>query len=200
MKKLVCAVLFSMFVASPVFANDEKGWYLGFGFGSSHSYSEDATINSGTGSSKQFYFGYRFNPYIAIGSEVGSFGANNAYGGNYGAYALVATGSYPINEKFSVLGKIGRGKSFDMSGYGVDMVTGILNYLFKSNLNSVGQGVADKTTLTENLYGVGVQYNINNKWALRGTYDRYHYNTGAAWPQLNKGTVNNILGSVLYQF
>ena len=181
MQKAVCAGLLSIFVATPASAKNEDGWYLGGGFGSaSSSGSGMASSSSISGSGG---FGYKFNKNFALGYESAVFDVDNKslkfiYGG------MVATGFIPLNEKFSLLGKFGYGVSMDIASSAVLAAT--------PNFTSMHFGAA---------FGAGVEYNINDNWKLRGTYDSYDVDVSGWFASSSKLVpVSNMTASVYYQF
>ncbi|MDH2916472.1 MAG: outer membrane beta-barrel protein [Gallionella sp.] len=193
MSKFILTALLYLLVVSPVFADEDSGLYIGLGFGMSQSDSVDATIGSGTGSTRQFCWGYKFNQYVSMGFEYGGFEANNASSagdnspGLYISSAFMITLAYPINEKFSVLGRSGMGLS-------VDAIGDFIGDIYSGSKNN-------STFLGNTPYGIGAQYMINDDWALRGTLDRWRYNTGLTpSPNVSKGTANIFMGQVLYIF
>lgn len=189
MSKFILTVLFSLLVVSPVFADEDSGLYVGAGFGMSKGDGGDATMGSGTGSARKSCAGYKFNKYFSMGIEIGGFVANNASSASdnlpsfYFANALMITLAYPINDKFSVLGRGGFGVSADIIG-------------------DVFSGSKKTSTWSASIpLGVGVQYMINNDWALQGTLDSWRYNTGLTpSPNVSKGTANIFMGQILYIF
>jgi opacity protein-like surface antigen len=90
--------------------------------------------------------GYQINRNFA--AEVGYSQLFDKGGAEVTAFELVGVGMYPLGNQFSLLGKLG---------------------LARINVDTAA-GSRDKTELT---FGVGVQYDLNPKFGLRGQWQRY---------------------------
>lgn len=156
--KLVSSLLLAATLGAAAFGAQaqDKGFYAGAGVGQSFvdegAYDDEDTAFSAFG-------GYQFNRYFALEGGYADFGqiesdrpgqpsleGDTAY--------LTAVGIIPITDKFSAYGKAG------VHRWNLDNA---LPTLTGSNDDSG----SDPT------YGVGVQYRINDRVALRGEYSRF---------------------------
>jgi OmpA-OmpF porin, OOP family len=150
MKKIVATALLSALITAPVAAQD---MYIGGNIGK-------AQIDApGLDSSIAFSVlgGYTFNSNLAAEVAFINFGsADLALGATAKSSALNVSGvaSYPINDLFSLIGKMG-----------VALTT----------LKVTGSDSASKMGLT---FGVGAQYNFDDQIGMRASYDVY--NVGGA--------------------
>lgn len=154
MKKIAIVVLLSAVVAAPAVA---AGMYAGVSAGS-------AKINiSGYDSTTSFSLlgGYTFNENIAAEVAYSNFGSKDYPLGvtaKSSAVSLSAVGSYPINEQFSLFGKLGLASTtFDVAG--------------------VSESKSDLT------YGIGAQYNVNKQIGIRVGYDIYKVGSATSYDQ-----------------
>ena len=143
MKKIAIAVLLSAFVAAPAVAADV---YAGINVGS-------AQIDSpGFDSSNSFALigGYSVNENFAAEIAYSNFGSESGGGitSKSSAMSISGVGSLPINEQFSLFGKLG-------------FATTTLEILWFSESNS------DLT------FGFGGQFNIDKQIGIRVGYDVY---------------------------
>jgi OOP family OmpA-OmpF porin len=94
MKKLLIAAAFSAaFMAGPAFAQA----YLGAGGGRAHT---DTSENSWKG-----YAGFQFNPTWGLEAGYSHLGAY--HGSNVSSWSLAGTGTIPLGDRWSLLGKAG---------------------------------------------------------------------------------------------
>lgn len=130
----------AMIVSAGVSAQQTApGWYIGADIGQADFGSEDDMAVKILG-------GYQINRNFAAEAGYGMlFDKSNT---EVTALELVAVGSFPLTNQFSVFGKLGLAN--------VDVET--------------GAGSNDKTELT---YGVGAQYDLSPKLGLRGQWQRY---------------------------
>lgn len=147
MKKIAIAILLSGFVAAPAVA---AGGYVGVNAGS-------AKIDlTGFDSTTSFgvFGGYAFNENFAAEVAYTNFGSKDypaagVMGVKSHAYSVSAVGSWPINEQFSLFGKLG---------------------FATTTLEATGFASTSKSDLT---YGVGAQFNVNKQVGIRLGYDSY---------------------------
>ena len=134
----------------------DKGWYAGAGVGQSFvdegAFDDEDTAFSAFG-------GYQFNKYFALEGGYADFGeieSNVAGAPSFEgdtAY-LTAVGIVPITSQFSAYAKAGFHRwKLDQAMPGLT-------------------GSADDSG-TDPTYGVGVQYRLSDRWALRGEYSRF---------------------------
>ena len=148
---VACAGIF----ASPASAQ----WYLGAGAGSAQAkLDSNATFqgNDSRETSGKAFVGYQFTPNWGVEGQyvyLGKYDVTTTAGGS-GSYkpeswGLAATGTIPLANNFYLMGKLGAA----------------FNRLSGSNF-----GGSNKTDL---LAGVGVGYNFNANWGIRGEYENF---------------------------
>jgi OOP family OmpA-OmpF porin len=156
---LVAASVFSI----PAYAAD-TGWFLLGSYGATKFHSVDT---SGIGSPTVDYTdkgfklggGYMFNRNFGVEAEYVRLGqatvtGTAAFSGSAKAHGVVvsALGVWPINDQFSVLGRLG-------------FINGTIE------VSSAGQ--SDTSTDLKLAYGLGVAYSISKEWSVRLEYDLY---------------------------
>jgi OOP family OmpA-OmpF porin len=150
-KYLVAAVLLTL--SAPAFC-DDSGIYSGTTLAYSN-ISNPTTSNLTKSSDYVFggFLGYRFNPHFGIEGSYTGLGrySNATQSGKADALGLAAVGFVPLGEHVELLGKIGGAEAFGKSSKG-----GL------ANTNHFGP-----------MYGVGLQYNVNDSIGLRLGVDRY---------------------------
>ena len=156
--KVLSATLLAVLASTSAFAAsaaDDSGFYAGAGVGQSfvdeRGYDDEDTAFSVFG-------GYQFNRYFALEGAYTDFGKiePEALGSELEADAvsLTAVGIVPITDKFSAYAKAG------FSRWNLDTELPALT-------NTADDSGTDPT------YGLGVQYKINDAFALRGEYNRF---------------------------
>jgi OOP family OmpA-OmpF porin len=183
MKKIAAVVLLATVVAAPAFAADE-GFYAGVTLGSGK---PNVTPVAGAVLSKTSNFvyggllGYQYNKNLATEIGYGGVGKATDVAGNTvkgDALSLVAVGTLPLSDGFSLLGKLGVSSAKTTSSGAA------------TNLG------ASRTGLT---YGIGAQYNVSDNLGLRVSYDRYPVATTNAGVKTNaNANVMNV--GVVYKF
>jgi OmpA-OmpF porin, OOP family len=144
MKKIAIAAILSAFVAAPALAADT---YLGVNVG------KNQTDYSGVNSSTAIGVlgGYTINQHVAAEVAYTNLGsADTKYGTSLTGhvFSIAAVGSLPLNNDFSLLGKLGLASStVEESGYS-----------------------ESKSDLT---YGIGAQYNASKTVGIRLGYDSF---------------------------
>jgi len=151
-------------VSAPAHAQQsDSGWYIGGSYGMTNI---DVTTAGpgfsvdGDDSGYKIFGGYQFSKHW--GAEFGYFDAGKASitgpGGSadLGVTALTfaGTGTLPLSEKFSLLGKVGLWM-WD---------TGCTGSICVSNA---------KDSDTDLFYGVGVRYNLNKNWGVQVEYEQF---------------------------
>ena len=152
-KLLSTLLLSSAFCATALCAQAaDHGLYSGVGMGQSHdkgSYKDRDTAFS-------IFGGYDFNRYLGVEAGYADLGKLE-YTGQVPLEAtapyLVAVGKLPVTEKVDVYAKAG------------------INRWSLDNANPALTGTADDSG-TDPTYGLGVQYRINDRFAVRADYGR----------------------------
>ncbi|MGA7984912.1 MAG: outer membrane beta-barrel protein, partial [Burkholderiales bacterium] len=141
-----------------------------------------------TDTATKIFGGYQFNKNLAV--EVGYADLGKATASIPGVSAewktttwdILAVGILPINQQFSVLGKIG------MASWSLD-----------ASLTALGVGSATQSASgTDVTYAVGVQYDFNDKVGLRAEWQTYS-NIGDE-NTTGQSDVDVIGASVLFRF
>jgi len=155
--KLLSTLLLSATLGATAFgaSAEEHGFYMGAGVGQSR-------VNDGSYDDRDTAFsmfgGFDVNQYFAVEGGYADLGKleSDTGGTAFEATApyVAAVGKYPINEKVSVYAKAGFNRwSLDNA---IPSVTG--------DTDDSG---------TDPLYGLGVQYRLNDKIGMRGDYSRF---------------------------
>jgi len=142
----------------------DSGWFVGGSIGQSKVDIDTSTFAPGaTADDKDTSFrvfgGYQFNKHFGV--ELGYATLGEATVNEPGvvstfeakAFDLVAVGTLPINEQFSVFGKLG---------------------MYKGDLDaSDTTGASLSESSTDMTYGIGVQYNFNKNLGIRAEWQQY---------------------------
>lgn len=154
MKKTVIGVLISAFIATPAIASD-AGFYIGAKLGSVNYGYGNVSNNSQAGFG--LLGGYAINENIAIEAEYDSLGGFDSNSGTIkgSSFGFSGVGSLPLNQQFSLFGKIG-----------------IASTTLKDTAKPgwVGDFTYNNTGLT---IGFGGQYNVNKELGIRVGIDIY---------------------------
>lgn len=145
MKKIAAVALLSAFIAAPVAAQD---MYVGVNVGSA----EIDVTGSDSTTAFSVLGGYTINQNFAAELAYVNFGSfDNAPNSTVksSALSLSAVGSYPINDMFSLFGKLG---------------------VASTTLKTTGAGSDSETDVT---FGVGGQFNFDKQIGMRAGYDVY---------------------------
>jgi len=170
MKKILVAALLSTFVAAPVFAapnGADAGAYGGFTVGQSQTDSPVSYISTDdkdTGGS--IFLGYQYTKnwgveafYAQVGKQnVQNAGATITGTGDSDAYGLNVVGTAPLNDSFSLYGKLGYARTQT-------------DFASAPAGNLVGRDLSGVTG------GIGGIYNIDKKVGIRFGVDRYELST-----------------------
>ena len=168
---LVAVAILAAAIATPAFSQA----YIGVGVGSSQASNVDGMVvpgvalsggNTSKGSTK-IYGGYQFTPNWGVEAQYSDLGSRNlALNGSGGVlpigsfkssqYSLAGTGTFPLNESFSLLGKLG----FSTNSSTV-------------SLNALGISASASQNRTDLILGVGVSYKITPKLAVRLEYEDF---------------------------
>jgi OOP family OmpA-OmpF porin len=168
MKKIATALLLFTAVSAPAFAAD-RGTYLAVDLGKVN-YSDDKGTPPSNPGAIRFAGGYHFTEYLGVEagySTIGNsttdtnlgFGASTSETMKASSFQISAVGTYPINDKFDLFAKIGAANTK-------------LDYTYSAigATPTSGSGSATKTNL---LIGVGAQYNINQHFGIRASYEDF---------------------------
>lgn len=151
-RNLVSCAVAAAALAAPAFAQTpaaDSGFYGGFGLGRSDSNLGGATDNKD--SAWKAFGGYQFNKYFAAEAGYVDLGSTALPGATFDtkAWQASAVGSLPLNEQFSLTGKLGLAQTeTDVSGGGTD-------------------------NNTDPTYGLGLRYNFTRQFGLRGEWERF---------------------------
>jgi OmpA-OmpF porin, OOP family len=108
MRKIAIALLLSAFVAAPAIASD-TGFYVGAKLGTVNYGYSNVSNNSQAGFG--FLGGYAINDYFAVEVEYTGLGGFDSYSTNGNikgsAFGFSGVGSLPLNQDFSLFGKLG---------------------------------------------------------------------------------------------
>jgi OOP family OmpA-OmpF porin len=163
MKKIAIAVVLLSAVVAPAVAADN---YVGIRAGQAKTSIENNTFNTGTVNSTNptgwgVFIGHDFNPNFAVEAEYLNLGEiKGVNGGVNGSvkstgFSVSGVGSFPINEQFSLFGKLGYA-----------MITGSPGGSFTGSDQK-------SRALT---YGVGGQFNVAPSVGIRLGWDKYKFN------------------------
>src|SRR6266446_6396799 len=168
--KYVLALLAAFAISIPAFAADTGGYLVGM-FGQTKIKDVDTTgLNNvsldDTSTGIKLGGGYAFNrnfavegAYVDLGKAkvTGTFGGNNA-SETIKASGLVVTavGMVPINQQFSLLGRLG-----------------LINATVKADASVGNASASVKSTDMKTTFGIGVAYSFTQQFAVRADYDVY---------------------------
>ncbi len=162
MKKIALAVLLSAIAAPSFAAVDDTHMYVGVRVGQAKSNIEPGTFNNSTQSSSNpsgwgLLIGHSFNSSFAAEAEYLNLGEikSGTNSAESTGFSLSGVGTFPINESFSMFGKVGYA-----------MITG------KPGGSYTGAD-AESDAFT---YGVGVQANLSPAVSMRLGWDKYKFN------------------------
>lgn len=181
MKKVFAVALLSTVFASPAIAA-EKGFYVGANLGQAKASGNlvDGMTTSHSDNFMGILGGYQFNRNLAAEVQYVDFGklvAQSGASAKTSGVAFSAVGILPINEMFSVFGKLG------VSNTSVEISNAYVNE------------TAIRSAIT---YGLGGQYNVNNAWGIRAGVDRYSVGQATTWR--TDGTYTVVSAGVVYKF
>jgi opacity protein-like surface antigen len=149
LKKWLVAMLGATAMAASAGALAQKqqaatqGFYVGGDIGKFDIDTEDDTAF-------KIFGGYQINRHFA--AEFGYSSLFDKNGGEITAWELVGVGMYPLGNNFSIFGKLG---------------------LAKWDASACAFGICASDNGTDLTFGVGVQYDLNPKFAIRGQWQRY---------------------------
>jgi len=157
-KGILFGTLFAVVSVSSAAFAEGAGAYAGLNLGVGK-----PNINTPNGEDKQssavggIVLGYKFNPYLAVEGQYSGIGkvTDNVSGSAKGdAASLAVLGILPLNENFSLYGKLGVAAT-------------------KTTVSSSLSPMSDATR-TGVTYGLGAEYNLNQNVGLRVGWDHYN--------------------------
>lgn len=160
MKKIAIALLLSAATVPALASTSDM--YVGFRGGKAKTNIDNNSFNNSTVTSSNptgwgVFVGYEFDSNYAIEGEylnLGEIKAGDSTAKSTGV-SLSGIGSIPLNQHFSLFGKLG-----------FAMITG----------EPGGAYVGDKNKSQAWTYGLGAQFNLNASTALRLAWDKYKFN------------------------
>jgi OmpA-OmpF porin, OOP family len=178
MKKIAIAVVLLSAVVAPAVAADN---YVGLRVGEAKTNVVNNTFgNAGYDSTNPtgwgVFVGHDFNPNFALEAEYLNLGEIKGVNGSTKStgFSVSGVGSFPINEQFSLFGKL---------GYAV--ITGKPG-------GPANWGDQNNRAVT---YGLGGQFNVSPAVGIRLAWDRYHFNDTAT-----NGNANLVSIGALFKF
>lgn len=174
MKKIaIVALLSTAVMSSAAFAADQGG-FVAADLGQvnySNATSQFSGASFGNPGTIMLGGGYRFNQNLAVEagySIIGDSTITTVAGGTAteklkaSSFQVAAVGTFPINNQFSVFGKLG------VANTKIDYTATATGATF---VPSVAQAAsASKTNL---MFALGAQYNINQHWGIRAQYQDF---------------------------
>jgi OOP family OmpA-OmpF porin len=181
MKKIAIAALLSVVVA-PAVAADEPHMYAGVRVGQAKTSIDNTTLTTSNPTAFGVFLGHTFSPNFGIEGEYLALGEIKGAGGGSAksnGFSVSGVGSYPINDQFSVFGKLGYA-----------MITSKLSGGGGPDVNAKSNGVT---------YGLGGQYNVSPGVGIRLGWDKYKLNHTDATVNF-KGNVSLISVGAVFKF
>jgi OmpA-OmpF porin, OOP family len=148
------------------------GAYAGASLGTTQ-FPDSVNGVSGDGSpvSGKLFGGYQFTPNFALEVGAANLGSVSSASGDLDGRAvfLDAVGSLPLSDRWSVLGRIGVAQVNANTSFGDDSGNGLK-------------------------VGLGAQYSLSNKVAIRGEWERYQANVFGDKPNVDQYTLGLKVG------
>jgi OOP family OmpA-OmpF porin len=161
LKKIVMAILLSVFVVAPAVAA-ETPFYIGVKIGSA---TESVTGASESSSAFGVLGGYAINPNFAVEAGYTDLGAVQSRTVKFTAFDVSAVGFFPISQQISLYGKLGMASTKeDGGGY---------------------SGTRSAVT-----FGLGGQFSVNQNVGVRLGYDRYSFGDGVNFYRGNSNLIS----------
>ena len=186
MKKVTTLVFLGLLVSPLAFAGgaSDRGTYAGLTVGQGKpgiAAVAPATLTDKSSTAWGGLLGHKFNKNFAVEGEYTTLGKvkDNAGGSAKGdAYGVNAVGILPMNDKFSVYGKLGYAHTKTST----------------SNFNASGTGRNAPT------YGIGMQYNVNPMFGVRLGVDRFGVATKNALGVKTKANADVVSLGAVFNF
>ena len=168
MKKIAIVALLSAFVATPALADNTGRFYMGGDLGAANFNNATLIVNGATNTFPnpgviRIAGGFHFSPMMAVEVGYALFGDSTLQGAG-GSFTLQArslqvsaVGSLPLSPQFDLIGKVGLSNN---------------SYTVKTTGNAfmLSGGTSSQSDI---LLGIGAQYHINPKMALRAQYESF---------------------------
>ena len=160
------AFVLALAAASTPALSQDAGWYAGISFGQSK-VKDLCTGLGGLGitscddkdTALTVFGGYQINKnfgvelgYVTLG-EVSATAPGVTVTAEAKGFELVGVGTVPLNQKFSLFGKLG---------------------FFRWDVDASAPGVSTSESGTDLTYGFGVKYDFTTKFAVRGYWQKYN--------------------------
>src|SRR5574340_449887 len=145
------------------------GWYAGLGIGQSHYTDVDADSANTRSEGWKAYAGYAFNKYLSVEGGYVNLNDMTAHTGavttniDTDAWTLGAVVSYPVTDKFSVMGKLGA--AYMLAD--ISVTDGVKAGFFGPDAVTSGDDDYEPN------YGVGVSYALLDNLNLRAEWERF---------------------------
>jgi OOP family OmpA-OmpF porin len=207
---LACAATAAA-LASPAGLAQDAGWYAGGSLGASASTIDEGRIRGGLNNQAlvvngfsaddrdrgyKLFGGYQINHYVALEAgwfDLGSTGFNASTtptGTLRGdirmrGISLDAVGTFPLNERFSLLGRIGAAHTRTRGSFGA---TGAVTMPYRASSTSESN--------TGLKLGLGAAFRLSDAWSVRAEVERFHMGDSVG----NKGHVDLMSIGLVYRF
>jgi len=173
-KKITIAILLSAFAAAPVFAADQ-GAYIAVDLGQvsySNATSQFSGANAPNPNAIILGGGYHFSQYMGVEADysiIGDSSITTVAGAasateklKTSSFQVAAVGTFPINNQFSLFGKLG-------------LANTKIDYTLTPGPGTiiVGGVTATSGSKTNLMFALGAQFNINQHWGIRAQYQDF---------------------------
>lgn len=208
---LALAAVAAAALSAPSFA-ETSSWYAGVAAGASRTDINKNSLNATgvatnnvstdeTDTAYKLFAGYTFNKNFAVEggwADLGKFSFNNTTTGPAGTasgtlkangWFVTAIGILPLNEQFSLFGKLGAINSTVKSQAST---TGGLTFV------GGGNSFSSKKSDWSATYGIGAQYNITKAVAVRAEWERFDSLNGG--DNIGKGDVDLLSIGLTFKF
>lgn len=185
MKLKLAFIAATLLASQAAFAGDT---YVGVGVGQSRLHADTGAFNKSTDlkdTAGKVFVGKELNRNFALeGSyfDLGDFSGKDRFGnrGEVGArgLGLDLVTTLPLTERFAVLGRVG---------------------VTRTRIDGAINGHGDHKNVTEPKAGIGLQYKLSDRLAVRGEYEAYRTNTSYAGFK-EKSHVGVVGASLVYKF
>ena len=143
--------LMSVFATSQLQA--DSNFYIGAAV--TQSYVDETGLDDDDTGGK-FFIGYQFNNYFAIEGSYYDFGEFNDSGNEFAldGYDLGVVGILPVSNRVSLFGKVGV-------------------HEWDAEASGAASGLTLGASGSDVFFGVGIDYDISNRWTIRGEIEHY---------------------------
>lgn len=194
LKQPIKRIFLCMALAAPAFSGlalaADSGFQLGLDAGKAEArkYCDNVTNCDSADTMVRANAGYKFTPFVSAELGYTSFGTlfdanenNAAVQQEANAWTVSVLGTWPINEKFDLFGRIGAAR-YDLDNVGTTI----------QNLP-----VNDENNSTKPYYGAGAKFNLTDNFALRAEYQIYSDISGVNG---RKDDIDSWSGGVVFAF